>query len=100
MFSTPIAYFITFTVRGSWLHGKSRGSYGRNGQFIGSNPALEHYERSEMAASPASLTLNQRAFVRLAILEYCIKRRMYSVTFINEALYDCGLPLLTTGLKA
>ena len=34
------------------------------------------------------------------VVEYCIKRRMYSVTFINEALYDCGLPLLTTGLKA
>ena len=24
----------------------------------------------------------------------------YSVSFINEALADCGLPLLKTGLKA
>ena len=34
------------------------------------------------------------------VVQYYIERRVYSVTFINEALYDCGLPLLKTGLKA
>ncbi len=34
------------------------------------------------------------------VVQYCIDRKIYSVTFINEALYDCGLPLLKTGLKA
>ena len=34
------------------------------------------------------------------VVKYCIEHRMYSVTFINEALYDSGLPLLKTGLKA
>ena len=34
------------------------------------------------------------------VVEYCIKQKIYSVTFINEALWDCDLPLLTTGLKA
>ena len=81
MYSKPIAYFITFTVRGSWLHGKSQGSYSRNGQFIGSNPALEHFERSEMAVSPANMTLNQRVIVRLAILEYCRKRNWIIYAF-------------------
>ena len=33
------------------------------------------------------------------VVQYCIERKIYSVTFINEALYDCGLPLLKTGLK-
>lgn len=34
------------------------------------------------------------------VVQYYIERKVYSVTFINEALYDCGLPLLRTGLKA
>ena len=82
MYSTPIAYFITFTIRGTWLHGKSQGSYGRKGQFIESNPALEHFERSEMANSPASLTIEQRVIVRLAIQDYCHKRswKIYAFT--------------------
>ena len=34
------------------------------------------------------------------VVQYCIERKIYSVTFVNEALYDCGLPLLKTGLKS
>ena len=34
------------------------------------------------------------------VVEYCIRQKIYSVTFINEALWDSGLPLLSTGLKA
>ena len=34
------------------------------------------------------------------VVEYCIRHKLYNITFINEALYDCGLPLLKTGLKA
>jgi len=34
MYNSPIAYFLTFTVRGSWRHGDSRGSWKRNGQFV------------------------------------------------------------------
>jgi len=34
MYNTPIAYFLTFTVRGSWRHGDSRGSWKRNGRFV------------------------------------------------------------------
>ncbi len=33
------------------------------------------------------------------VVQYYIERGIYSVSFINEALYDCGLPLLKTGLK-
>ena len=43
------------------------------------------------------LTRSSRADL---VVKYCIKHRIYSVTFINEALYDSGLPLLKTGLKA
>ena len=34
------------------------------------------------------------------VVQYYIERKIYSVTFINEALSDCGLPLLKTGLKS
>ena len=34
------------------------------------------------------------------VVQYFIDKKMYSVTLINEALYDCGLPLLKTGLSA
>lgn len=33
------------------------------------------------------------------VVQYYIERKIYNVTFINEALADCGLPLLKTGLK-
>ena len=33
------------------------------------------------------------------VIQYYIERKIYNVTFINEALDDCGLPLLKTGLK-
>ena len=34
------------------------------------------------------------------VVRYCIERGIYSVYFINDLLYDRGLPLLTTGLKS
>ena len=33
------------------------------------------------------------------VIQYYIERKIYNVAFINEALDDCGLPLLKTGLK-
>lgn len=43
-----------------------------------------------------SLTRSSKADL---VVQYYIEHEVYSVTFINEALYDCGLPLLKTGLK-
>ncbi len=34
------------------------------------------------------------------VVQYYIERKIYSVTFINTALFDSNLPLLKTGLKA
>lgn len=34
------------------------------------------------------------------VVQYCVVHKIYNVTFINEALYDSGLPLLKTGLKS
>ncbi len=46
----------------------------------------------------AGFALTRSSRADLAI-QYFIERKIYNVTFINEALYDCGLPLLKTGLK-
>ena len=43
--------------------------------------------------------LKERSSKADLVVQYCIERRIYRVSFINEALYDCGLPLLKTGLK-
>ena len=47
----------------------------------------------------AGYTLTRGSKRDLAI-QYFIEHKMYNVTFINEALYDCGYPLLSTGSKA
>jgi hypothetical protein len=31
------------------------------------------------------------------VVQYYIERKIYSIPYINAALYDCGLPLLKTG---
>ena len=41
----------------------------------------------------AGFTLTRSSKTDL-VVQYYIERKIYSVTFINEALYDCGLPLL------
>ncbi len=43
-----------------------------------------------------SLTRSSRADL---VVQYFIERKNYSIPYINTALYDCGLPLLKTGLK-
>ena len=45
----------------------------------------------------AGYTLTRSSRADLAV-QYFIERKLYSVTLINEALDDCGLPLLSTGL--
>ena len=47
--STPLAYFITFTCYGSWLHGDERGSVDRDDNVPGTpvllpDPVLQAYE--------------------------------------------------------
>ena len=44
-----------------------------------------------------SLTRSSKADL---VVQYYIERKIYNVVFINEALFDCGLPPLKTGLKS
>ncbi len=53
--------------------------------------------RTQRLLEKAGYTLTRSSKADLAV-QYFIERELYSVTLINEALYDCGLPLLSTGL--
>ena len=66
----PLAWFLTWTTYGTWLHGDARGSH------IGShplppNPELEASMRAEMTEDVAILTDVQRALVGEAIVREC-----------------------------
>ena len=73
MYSEPLAYFITFTTRGSWLHGDARGSV-KDGQFISPNERWEQTELQALNNPPLVLSPDQRSTVEQALRDVCCKR--------------------------
>ncbi|MDR3108699.1 MAG: transposase [Planctomycetaceae bacterium] len=71
MYNDPLAYFITFTVRGSWLHGDERGSYKKGGEFIPPAPNWVRMETDKLKVPPFLLSMIQRQVVAKAIEETC-----------------------------
>jgi REP element-mobilizing transposase RayT len=75
----PLAYFITFTTYGTWLHGSSKGSVDRQHNIVGM-PVLEHdtgreqYERRQMSEPAYSMTPVEREIVCQAIVELSLER--------------------------
>jgi len=72
----PIAYLITFTTYGMWLHGDRRGSvdkqHNRYGSaYIASEPALHQREQKLIQNPPFALEQSQRDLVMEAILHVC-----------------------------
>jgi REP element-mobilizing transposase RayT len=72
----PIAYFITFTTYGTWLHGDKRGSvddthnqYGS--EFLPVDSIINHKEETILNNPPLILEQFQREAVLQAILEVC-----------------------------
>jgi REP element-mobilizing transposase RayT len=72
----PLAYHITFTTYGSWLHGDQRGSvdkdhnqYGSN--FVSPNSGLHKQEQTSLKNSPIILDKNIREVVLKALLRVC-----------------------------
>jgi REP element-mobilizing transposase RayT len=70
-----LAYFITFSTYGTWLHGTGKGlgsvdpehnDYG--GEFVEANPALEKEMRESMTQPEYKLDAAHRAVVRDAIV--------------------------------
>ena len=72
----PIAYLITFTTYGTWLHGDKRGSVDKEhnqytSSFIAPRSVLQRKEQSALKNPPFILGKSQREAVLEAILQVC-----------------------------
>jgi len=76
MYNTPLAYFITFTLHGSWLHGDERGSYRRGGKYIVPDQVLCQQKKSLTNQALISLSQEQRFVIEEAINEICRMKRL------------------------
>jgi REP element-mobilizing transposase RayT len=72
--SLPIAFFITWTTYGTWLHGDPRGSFDRRGGYIRPDDRRRQAAEDLMTDDPVTLTDEQRAIVDRVIAEHCAIR--------------------------
>jgi REP element-mobilizing transposase RayT len=75
--SSPLAYLITFTTFGSWLHGDPRGSRARNEPTfptlpIAPNAALEAAERRAMQQPAIRLCAKARDITERVLRDVCV----------------------------
>jgi hypothetical protein len=75
----PLAYFISWTCYGHWLHGDERGSVDLEHNafaevWLSPNPALHEQEREVMTQPPYELDAPRRAVVLAAIRSVCAYR--------------------------
>ena len=74
MYSTPLAYFITFSTYGSRLHGDERQSVIVKediSRLVGRNDALKQHEEKAMKFPAVILEESQRKIVLDTILKHC-----------------------------
>ena len=75
MHNKPLAYFITFTTYGTWLHGDRRKSVmHKDGKpkIIAPNLKLHKQMLSKLKNSPVYLNMAQRRIVLDTIIEHCL----------------------------
>ena len=84
--SPPLAYFITFSAYGSWLHGRATGSVDREHNvpgtpFLSPDPDLENKRHHQLRQEPYELDEPRRVIVLRTIHEVCIHRswQLYAV---------------------
>ena len=83
----PLAYLITFTCYGTWLHGDDRGSVNNNHNqfdmpFIEADTVWHKAMQKKMKEPPLFLTDEQRTLVAVVIAEVCV--------FRNWLLHECN----------
>ena len=76
----PLAYFITFSTYGTWLHGQAPGSVDRKHNqidmpWLEPDPQQRRAKRDKMTQEPYLLDESRRAVVRDAIIEECRFRK-------------------------
>jgi REP element-mobilizing transposase RayT len=76
----PVAYLITFTTYGTWLHGDGRGSADREGhnrfgdEYLPPEVPRQRFERSETNGEPFHLDEYRRFIVLATLQEVCTHR--------------------------
>lgn len=78
--AAPLAYLVTFTCYGTWLHGKESGSVDRQHRvpltpFLAHDPKGLKSERSKMSHPSYELDAARRQIVLSAIREACAFKR-------------------------
>ncbi len=70
--TAPIAYHLTFTTYGTWLHGDERGSVDRKThEYMAPDPVRNESIRERLKYPIVTLTPKARRVVREAIEGYC-----------------------------
>jgi REP element-mobilizing transposase RayT len=69
--SYPMAWFITWTTYGTWLHGDARGSF-LNQTYLPPDPEMEEANLSQMTGDAVCLTDQQRAIVDTTLVNECL----------------------------
>lgn len=77
--SDPLAYFITFSTYGAWLHGDDAGSVDREHNqpatpFLAADPGRESQERTAMSGPAYELDASRRQVVLDTVREVCRHR--------------------------
>ncbi|MCZ7608150.1 MAG: transposase [Planctomycetota bacterium] len=71
-FTPTLAWHLTFTTHGTWLHGDERRSVSRNPSVrLPPDPFLHEYMQGKLKHPPVSLDASSRKIVREAIEDYC-----------------------------
>ncbi|MEN8126863.1 MAG: transposase [Planctomycetota bacterium] len=74
--SKPFAYFVTFSIYGTWLHGADKGSVDKyhnqyNSEFLSANAGRKRYEIKNLKDVPFVLNKNHRRCALKSIKETC-----------------------------
>jgi len=67
----PLAFLLTWTTYGTWLHGDERGSFNAYGNFIPATSILRAKAVAAMSEDAVILTDEQRKIVDARLLELC-----------------------------
>lgn len=104
--STPLAYLITWTCRGTWLHGDTRGSVDRKHNMFGTpliapDPVRNAQECTSLTQTPFALNASDREVVERAIRSVCTHRnwRLHDLAVRSNHVH-CVLSADTTPERA
>jgi len=80
MFNEPLAYLITFTCYGTWLHGDKRGSVDKEhntyqSDFVPPNDNRKNVRMEQLTCQPVVLDNKERKIVGNKIIDVCQHRQ-------------------------